>query len=58
VLTALFIVGGIGWFFRAALARKLAAYLPDRTTRHRVLGAIVIAFAITMAVRLIARYVG
>lgn len=58
MLTAILIAGAVGWFFRATLARKLAAYLPDRTTRHRVLGAIVLAFTITIVVRLIARYVG
>ena len=43
------------WLFRGFIARQLAPYLPDRTSRHRVLTFIIIAFAITAGVRIIAR---
>jgi hypothetical protein len=45
------------WLFRGLIARKLAPYLPDKTARHRLLTFIIIAFAITAAVRLFARFV-
>jgi hypothetical protein len=44
------------WLFRKRLARMLTPYLPDRQSRHRVLSFIIIAFAITATVRLVARY--
>ena len=49
--------GGL-WLFRKRILRWLSRYLPDQTTRHRVLGAIIIAFAITATVRLGARFFG
>ena len=45
------------WLFRGFIARKLAPYLPDKTARHRLLTFIIIAFAVTAVVRLIARFV-
>ncbi|MGL4438400.1 MAG: hypothetical protein ACRCUE_03950 [Bosea sp. (in: a-proteobacteria)] len=45
------------WLFRKFISRQLAPYLPDKTTRHRVLTFIIIAFAITATVRLGARFV-
>jgi hypothetical protein len=45
------------FIFRKFILRKLAPYLPNREARHRVLTFIIIAFAITAAVRLFARYV-
>jgi hypothetical protein len=45
------------FIFRGFILRKLAPYLPDKTARHRVLTFIIIAFAITAAVRLFARYI-
>ncbi len=45
------------WLFRKFILRQLSPYLPDRTTRHRVLTFIIIAFGITAAVRLVARFV-
>jgi len=44
------------WLFRKAIGRLLQPYLPDRRTRHQVLGFIIVAFAITAAARLVARY--
>lgn len=43
--------------FRKWVLRKLQPYLPDQKARHRVLGFIILAFAITAAVRLLARFV-
>jgi hypothetical protein len=45
------------WLFRGFITRQLAPFFPDKVTRHRVLTFIIIAFAITAAVRLIARFV-
>ena len=45
------------WLFRKFIMRQLAPYLPDKASRQRVLTFIIIAFAITAAVRLIARFV-
>jgi hypothetical protein len=45
------------WLFRKQISRRLAPHLPDRTTRHRVLGFIIIAFAVTALVRFGARFV-
>lgn len=45
------------WLFRKFILRQLAPYFPDKTTRHRVLTFIIIAFAITASVRLMARFV-
>ncbi len=45
------------WLFRGAIMRRLAPYFPDKAARHRLLTFIIIAFATTAAVRLIARYV-
>jgi hypothetical protein len=44
------------WLFRKFIMRQLAPYFPDKTTRYRVLSFIIIAFAITAAVRLVARF--
>lgn len=43
--------------FRKWIGRRLAPYLPDQKSRHRLLGFIIIAFGITAAVRLFARFV-
>jgi hypothetical protein len=45
------------WLFRKFIMRQLAPYLPDKTSRHRVLTFIIVAFAITALVRLLARFV-
>ncbi len=51
-------ISAIGIFvFRKWIGRQLAPYLPDQKARHRVLGFIIIAFAITATVRLFARFV-
>ena len=44
------------WLFRKFISRKLAPFFPDRTTRHRFLAMVIIAFAIVAVVRLVARY--
>jgi hypothetical protein len=52
-------LGAVGlWLFRRPILARLAPHLPDRRTRHRVLGAIIAAFAITAVFRLIVRYWG
>ena len=44
------------WLFRKFISRKLAPFFPDRTTRHRFLAMVIIAFAIVAVVRLVALY--
>lgn len=45
------------FLFRNWIGRRLAPYLPDQKARHRLLGFIIIAFAITASVRIFARFV-
>ena len=56
MLTWLAGAGALGWFFRRALGRWLMRKLPDRTTRHAVVSAIIAAFVITFVVKLAARF--
>jgi hypothetical protein len=44
------------FIFRKPIGRRLAPFFPDQKKRHNVLMLIIIAFAITAAVRLGARY--
>ncbi len=46
------------WLFRRPILARLVPFLPDRRTRHRVLGTIIAAFVITAAARLVIRYWG
>jgi hypothetical protein len=48
----------LGFFFRRMLRARLMAALPDRTTRHGVLTAIIAAFVIVFAIRLAVRFWG
>lgn len=43
--------------FRRWILKKLQPLLPDQQARHRVLGFIILAFAITALVRLFARFI-
>ncbi len=45
----------LAWLFRKSLARALAKQLPDRTTRHRVVGTVIAAFVIVIVIRLLVR---
>jgi hypothetical protein len=45
----------LAWIFRKPLARVLAKQLPDRTTRHRVIGTVIAAFVIVIVIRLLVR---
>jgi hypothetical protein len=45
----------LAWLFRRPLGRMLARQLPDRTTRHRVVGTVIAAFVIVFVIRLIVR---
>lgn len=56
MLTYLIGAGALAWLFRRALGRWLVKKLPDRTTRHAVVSAIIIAFVVTFMVRLAARF--
>jgi hypothetical protein len=45
----------LAWFFRKPLTRLLAKQLPDRTTRHKVIGTVIAAFVIVIVIRLLVR---
>jgi hypothetical protein len=45
----------LAWLFRRPLGRVLVGYLPDRTTRHRVVGTVIAAFVIVFVIRLLVR---
>lgn len=51
-------LGALAFLFRGFLGRWLVKQLPDRKTRHFVVTAIIVAFAITFTVRLGARFFG
>jgi ABC-type nickel/cobalt efflux system permease component RcnA len=47
----------LAFLFRKPLMARLAERLPDRTTRHRVVGAIIAAFVIMFGLRLLMRLI-
>jgi hypothetical protein len=51
-------LGALGYVFRRNLRQQLMAALPDRATRHRVVGTIITAFVIVFAIRLVVRFWG
>ncbi len=51
-------LGGLGYLFRRRIRAQVIAALPDRETRHRVLGTIIAAFVIVFAFRLVVRFWG
>lgn len=48
--------GLIVFVFRNSLRARLEAALPERKTRHRVVGTIIAAFLIVFAIRLMVRF--
>ena len=48
--------GILVFFFRKSLRARLMAALPDRGTRHVVVGTIIAAFVIVFAIRLMVRF--
>lgn len=46
----------IAFLFRKPLGRILSRQFPDRQKRHRVLGTIILAFGLVIAVRLAALF--
>ena len=44
----------IAFLFRKPLGRILSRQFPDRQKRHRVVGTIILAFGLVIAVRLVA----
>jgi hypothetical protein len=58
LFTALLIgLGLLAYLFRRQLKARLAAAIPDRATRHRVVATIIAAFIIVFVLRLIVRFV-
>lgn len=52
----LIVLAVIAFVFRKPLGRIFAKQFPDRQGRHRVVGAIILAFALVIAVRLAALF--
>lgn len=52
----LIVLAVIAFVFRKPLGRMLARRFPDRARRHRVAGTIIAAFALVIAVRLLALF--
>ena len=52
----LIVLAVIGFLFRKPLGRMFARQFPDRQKRHRVVGTIILAFALVIAVRLVALF--
>jgi len=46
----------VAFLFRKPLGRILARQFPDREKRHRVVGTIILAFVLVIAVRLLALF--
>ncbi|MDR6870682.1 hypothetical protein J2Y55_001682 [Bosea sp. BE125] len=46
----------VAFLFRKPLGRILARQFPDRENRHRVVGTIILAFVLVIAVRLLALF--
>lgn len=46
----------IGVVFRKPLGRMLARQFPDRAGRHRVVGTVIVAFALVIVIRLAALF--
>jgi hypothetical protein len=51
-------LGGLGYLFRRQIRAQFVAALPDRETRHRVVGTIIAAFMIVFVARLLVRFWG
>jgi hypothetical protein len=58
-LFTLFLIGLglLGYFFRRRIMARLAAAIPDKQTRHRVVATIIAAFVIVFVLRLIVRLI-
>ncbi len=46
----------VAFLFRKPLGRILARQFPDREKRHRVVGTVILAFVLVIAVRLLALF--
>jgi hypothetical protein len=46
----------IAFMFRKPLGRLFARQFPDRAKRHRIVGTIILAFALVIAARLLALF--
>ena len=58
LLWTLIAFGLLAFLFRKSLKAKLEAALPDKNTRHRLVGTIIMAFVLVFAIRLIVRFWG
>ncbi|POR54224.1 hypothetical protein [Bosea psychrotolerans] len=52
----LIVLAVIAFLFRKPLGRILGRQFPDREKRHRVVGTIILAFVLVIAVRLLALF--